>query len=74
MISRLGSLDNDQSQWKSSAREIFAFSAYRTGDYAMADRYANAIVADTEAPLSLRQRAQLLLELLTPLIGGKTGQ
>jgi hypothetical protein len=72
LIGRLGSLDNDQSQWRGSAREIFALSAYRTGDYAMADRYANAIVADIEIPLSLRQRAQVMIELLAPLLGGKS--
>jgi len=73
LIGRLGALDNDQSQWRGAAREIFALAAYRTGDYAMADRYANAIAADAEAPLSLRQRAKLMLDLLTPLVGEKTG-
>jgi hypothetical protein len=72
LIGRLGSLDSDQSQWRGSAREIFALSAYRTGDYAMADRYANAIVADIEIPLSLRQRAQAMIELLAPLLGGNS--
>jgi hypothetical protein len=72
LIGRLGALDNDQSQWRGAAREIFALAAYRTGDYTMADRYANAIIADGDVPLSLRQRAKLLLEVLTPLLGGKT--
>ena len=69
LIKRLGALDNDQSDWRGAAREIFALAAYRTGDYAMADRYANAILADGDVPLSLRQRAKLLVELLTPLLG-----
>jgi hypothetical protein len=72
LIGRLGSLDNDQSQWRGAAREIFALSAYRTGDYAMADRYANAIAADNGAPLSLRQRAQVMIELLAPVLTAKT--
>jgi hypothetical protein len=72
LISRLGALDNDQSQWRGAAREIFALAAYRVGDYSMADRYANAIVADGDLPLSLRQRSQLMLGLLTPLLAAKT--
>jgi hypothetical protein len=72
LISRLGTLDTDQSQWRGAAREIFALAAYRTGDYAMADRYANAIVADEDTPLSLRQRAKLMIDLLAPLLDAKT--
>jgi hypothetical protein len=72
LIGRLGALDNDQSDWRGAAREIFALAAYRTGDYSMADRYANAIVADGDVPLSLRQRARLMLDVLTPLLGSKT--
>jgi hypothetical protein len=72
LISRLGSFDNEQSPWRGLAREIFALSAYRTGDYAMADRYLNAIIADQGVALELRQRAQTLLEVITPLLSAKT--
>ncbi len=71
LISRLGSFDNEESPWRGQAREIFALSAYRTGDYAMADRYVNAIIADQGIGLELRQRAQMLLEVLTPLLSAK---
>jgi hypothetical protein len=71
LIGRLGSFDNEQSTWRGLAREIFALSAYRTGDYAMADRYLNAIVADQGVALELRQRAQTLLEVITPLLSAK---
>jgi hypothetical protein len=71
LISRLGSFDNEQSPWRGPAREIFALSAYRTGDYTMADRYLNAIIADQGIPLELRQRAQTLLEVVTPLLSTK---
>lgn len=71
LISRLGSFDNEQSPWRGLAREIFALSAYRTGDYAMADRYLNAIIADQGVALELRQRAQTLLEVITPLLSAK---
>lgn len=71
LISRLGAFDNEQSPWRGLAREIFALSAYRTGDYVMADRYLNAIIADQGVALELRQRAQTLLEVLTPLLSAK---
>jgi hypothetical protein len=71
LISRLGSFDNEQSPWRGLAREIFALAAYRTGDYALADRYLNAIVADQGVALELRQRAQTLLEVITPLLSSK---
>jgi hypothetical protein len=68
---RVGPLDNDTSEWRGAAREIVALAAYRTGDYATADRYANAILADAAVPMSIRQRARLMVDLLTPLIGAK---
>ena len=71
LISRLGAFDNEESPWRGLAREIFALSAYRTGDYSMADRYLNAIIADQGVASDLRQRAQTLLEVVTPLLTAK---
>lgn len=71
LISRLGAFDNDTSPWRGMAREIFALAAYRTGDYTMADRYLNAIISDQGVSLELRQRAQMLLEVITPLLTAK---
>jgi hypothetical protein len=71
LISRLGAFDNEESPWRGLAREIFALAAYRTGDYGMADRYLNAIIADQGVALGLRQRAQTLLEVITPLLSAK---
>lgn len=71
LISRLGSFDNETNPWRGPAREIFALAAYRTGDYAMADRYLNAIISDQGVSLELRQRAQMLLEVITPLLTAK---
>jgi hypothetical protein len=34
----------------------------------MADRYMNAIFTDPQAPAALRQRAQMMIQLLTPLV------
>ncbi|MGE3872216.1 MAG: tetratricopeptide repeat protein [Parvibaculaceae bacterium] len=71
LISRLGAFDNEQSPWRGLSREIFALAAYRTGDYTMADRYLNAIIADQGVALDVRQRAQTLLEVITPLLSSK---
>jgi len=71
LTTRLASFDNDQSDWRGPAREIIALAAYRTGDYALADRYANAIVADPNLPVSLRERAKRMVALLTPLLPSK---
>jgi len=68
LLSRLGSLDRDDNPWRHAAREIFGIAAFRTGDYSMADRYMNAIFADPQAPAALRQRAQMMIQLLTPLL------
>jgi hypothetical protein len=72
LLSRIGSFDNDQSPWRGAAREVFALSAYRTGDLAMADRYLNAIVADNATPHGLRQRARTMLQVIAPLLGTKS--
>jgi hypothetical protein len=68
LISRLGSFDRDGQVWRHAAREIFGLAAFRTGDYSMADRYMNANFADPETPQDMRQRAQVMIQLLTPLL------
>jgi hypothetical protein len=68
LISRLGSFDRDDQVWRHATREIFGLAAYRTGDYSMADRYMNANFADAETPQDMRQRAQVMIQLLTPLL------
>ncbi len=71
LLSRLGALDREGNPWRHSAREIFGIAAFRVGDYSMADRYMNAIFADPETPAGLRQRAQIMIQLLTPLLDEK---
>lgn len=68
LTTRLSGYDTDQSDWRGAAREIIALAAYRKADYALADRYANAIVADAALPVSLRERAKRMIALLTPLL------
>ena len=72
LISRIGSFDNDQSPWRAAAREVFALSAYRTGDLTMADRYLNALLGDVTTPRGIRQRARTLLDIIGPSLGAKS--
>ena len=68
LLTRLGGFDKDGQVWRHAAREIFGIAAYRTGDYAMADRYMNANFADVGTPPDMRDRAQVMIQLLTPLL------
>ena len=71
LLTRLGRFDKDDAQWHNEAREIFALSAYRVKDYAMAHRYFDAIQADEKASPGLKQRAQMLLQLIAPNLPAK---
>ena len=71
LLARLGSLDVETGPWRHAAREIFGLSAWRTGDYSMADRYMNAIVADPESSAPARQRASRMVQLIAPLLPQK---
>jgi hypothetical protein len=66
LLIRLGRYDKDGAAWRNEAREIFGLSAWRIKDYTMADRYMHAIVADAKAPGAMRQRAQIMLQLIAP--------
>ncbi len=68
LLARLGGFDKEGQVWRHAAREIFGLAAYRTGDYSMADRYMNANFADTDTPPDMRDRAQVMIQLLTPLL------
>lgn len=66
LLTRLGPFDNETSIWRNEAREIFGLSAWRVKDYAMANRYFGAIVIDPKAGAGLKQRAQMMLQLVAP--------
>jgi len=66
LLTRLGRYDKDGVLWHLEAREIFGLSAWRVKDYAMADRYFRAIEQDPKATPSIKQRAAMLLQLITP--------
>ncbi len=71
LLARVGMFDKEENPWRHAAREIMAIAAWRTADYALADRYVNAIIGDPEAVGSIRQRAQTLAQLITPQLGQK---
>ncbi len=66
LLVRLGRFDKDGQVWRNEAREIFGLSAYRIKDFTMADRYLRAVYDDVDAPAAMRQRAQLLVQLIAP--------
>ena len=63
---RLGALDGPDGPWRNAVREILGAAHYRTGNLSEADRLMNEILADPEAPQSMRQRAQMMVQLLEP--------
>ena len=71
LLSKLGAFDKDGNAWRHAAREIFGLAAFRAKDFTMADRYFNAIFADAEAPQAIKQRAQVMVQLLAPELAKK---
>lgn len=71
LLPTLGQYDKDDNVWRHAAREIFGLAAYRIKDFAMADRYMNALFADPETPDAMRQRAQAMIQLITPELEAK---
>ncbi len=67
--SRLSGMTAESNPWRHSAQELLALAAYRSGDLAEADRLFNEIVADGTAPMGVRQRAHMMVALITPRLG-----
>ena len=71
---RLQPLNTADGAWRHSAREIIAISAYKNGDIPKADRLYNELASDTATPAGLRQRAQLMIGVIAPMLpSGATG-
>ncbi len=71
LIASLGRFDKDGEVWRHQAREIFGLTAWRTGNYDMADRYMKALFDDPQTPQAMRQRAQVMVQLIAPLLPKK---
>ncbi|HSI42196.1 MAG TPA: tetratricopeptide repeat protein [Xanthobacteraceae bacterium] len=57
---RMKPLDTPTSAFRHSARELIGLAQYRAGDFAAAARTFETVLADTETPPGLRQRAELM--------------
>ena len=68
---RLAALNRPDSPWRNSVREILASAHYRNGNFQDADRLMNEVLADPEAPQAMRQRAEMMVQLLEPMLAGK---
>jgi hypothetical protein len=71
LLTRLGRYDKEGNAWRHQAREVFGLAAYRTGDMTMADRYMKSIATDPETPAAMRQRAQMMVQLIAPRLPPK---
>ncbi len=65
MQKRLGTLAKSNSSWRHSARELLGLAAYKAGNLKQAETYYNQVVADRTAPRGVRQRADMMLSLIT---------
>lgn len=63
---RVSPLNTPEGAWRHSAREILAISAYKNGDLLKADRLYNELASDTATPAGLRQRATLMIGVISP--------
>ncbi len=68
---RLKPFDSAGNPWRHTARELLAVSQWKAGNITEADRLVQAILADTETPAGVRQRAQDLADLLAPQLETK---
>jgi hypothetical protein len=63
---KLGAFTVADSPWRHNAREIVGLAAFRLKDFSTAERFMNEIFADAEAPQAIKQRAQVMLQLIQP--------
>jgi hypothetical protein len=68
---RLAALERPDSPWRNAVREILATAHYRTGNFIEADRLMNEILVDPMAPQAMRQRAQMMVQVLQPVLAGR---
>jgi hypothetical protein len=61
----------DTSPWRHAVREIFGLSAYRVKDFTMANGFMDQIIKDADAPQGIKQRAQVMVQLIAPELAKK---
>ncbi|MDT3379158.1 tetratricopeptide repeat protein [Labrys portucalensis] len=50
--------------WRHSAREVLGLAAWKAKDLANASKWYQAVITDKDVPPALRQRAELMLQLI----------
>lgn len=68
---RLKPFNAEGNPWRHVVRDILTAVHWRLKDHAAASKLVEAILADPETPVSLRQRAQVMAELLKPLVAAQ---
>src|SRR5262249_52543549 len=63
LAARLEPLTANHPAFHNTAREVLAFSAWRSSDLAAVRRWLDLIMTDTETPPGTRDRAQVLMAL-----------
>jgi hypothetical protein len=63
VASRVEALAVAGNAWRHAAREILALAAWKAGNAADTQRWAQELIADPETPPGVRARGQLLLDL-----------
>lgn len=71
IAARVSNFAVDGSTWRNEAHEIMGLAAWRLKDYAGAQKNMLAIYADDKAPAAMRQRAQILIQLIAPNLPAK---
>jgi len=66
MQARVAIFETATSPWRNSARELLAIAAFRGGDYRLADRKLNDILADLQSTSGAKQRARIFLSVVAP--------
>lgn len=69
---RLTDLVKDGSNWKYSARELMGLAAYKAGKFDEARKTFAELLAGTDTPGTIRQRAQMVMTLITQRQAGST--
>jgi hypothetical protein len=62
---RIGDMLDGASAWRNSARELLALAFFRADDNEQARGLYQELLSDPETPGPMRQRAQVMLELMT---------
>ncbi len=64
LLARVETLAAGTGAWRNAAREILGLSAFKNGDMDAAGRWLDQLIIDRETPGQMRQRAELLMELI----------